>query len=229
MNELLFFCTLMVTFAMILTFYRVWGKTGIYAFIALSSVLVNIEVLKSVDIFGLPLTLGNVLYGSTFLCTDILSQFYGGKAARRGVAVGFVSMIAMVVLTQLSLAFVPNASDFASEHLHAIFSLVPRMTVASLLTFAVTNTFDTYLYEWIAQRTQRIWLRNNLSTMTSQCLDSFLFSVLAFAGMMDAKTIALLGLTTWMTKVIVALCDTPCIYWAGHIYNKHHKGKSIQM
>ena len=92
MNELLLFSTIIVAFFSLLLMFRLWGRTGIYIWAALASVIANIEVLKCVDIFGISTTLGNVVYGSTFLATDILSQLYGGKEARRAVKVGFAAL-----------------------------------------------------------------------------------------------------------------------------------------
>ena len=60
-----------------------------YAWIALATVIANIEVVKCVDIFGMPLTLGNITYGSIFLATDILSEKYGIKSAKKGIFIGF--------------------------------------------------------------------------------------------------------------------------------------------
>jgi len=223
MNELLFFATIVVAFLGILLFFRLWGRAGILAWIAFGAVLTNIEVLKCVDIFGMPLTLGNVLYGSTFLATDILSQFYGGKEARKGVLMGFMALSFMAGLTTLSLKFVPNSADWASPHLEAIFGFIPRILMASVLSFLVSNTLDTYTYEWIGKHTDKLWLRNNGSTMTSQAVDSLLFSWLAFGGTMPNDVVWELVLTTYAVKVIVALCDTPFLYLARRIYNKRQQ------
>lgn len=66
MNETLFFIAILLNFTGVIIAYRLFNKTGIYAWIALATVIANIEVIKCVDIFGLPLTLGNVTYGSIF-------------------------------------------------------------------------------------------------------------------------------------------------------------------
>lgn len=63
---------------------------GIFAWIALATIVANVEVLKCVDIFGMALTLGNVTYGSIFLATDILNEKYGVEEAQKSVYLGFL-------------------------------------------------------------------------------------------------------------------------------------------
>lgn len=218
MNELLFFVTIVTNFVGILLAYKLFDKTGLFAWIALATVVANVEVTKCVDMFGFSLTLGNVIYGSTFLATDMLSEFYGGKEARKGVLVGFFAMIAFTIMSQINLLFTPNSQDFVSDAMKTIFSLTPRLCVASMAAYLVSNMIDTYTYDWIRKRfPNRMWLRNNGSTMTSQLLDSFLFTFVAFFGAFGIPMLIELSFTTYLLKALVALCDTPFLYVAKHI------------
>ena len=223
MNELLFIGTAVFCLGMTLLAFRLWGKKGLYVWICLATILANIEVVKCVDMFGLAVTLGNIMYGSLFLCTDIASELYGGKEARKLVLVGFFALVMFTIVTQVGMLYVPNSQDWASEHMAQIFGLVPRICAASLLGFLCSNTLDTYIYDWIAKKTTRKWLRNNGSTLTSQLVDSFLFSIVAFAGVFDWATIIELSLTTYAIKVMFALLDTPFLYLACKINEKYLK------
>jgi len=211
-NELLFFITILASFAGVVIFYRFWGKTGLFCWMAFASIVANIETIKCVDMFGMSVTLGTVLYSSNFLCTDILHENHGGKESRKAVKIGFAALIAFIVLEQLTLLFLPNDADFADEALHTIFGMMPRLCAASLITFFITNMVDTYLYGWFSSRTKKVWIRNNCSTMLSQALDTILFVILAFAGVYDWNILCELMLTTYIIKWIVAICDTPFIY-----------------
>lgn len=221
MNELLFFVTIVINFIGILLAYKLFGKIGLFAWIALATVIANIEVTKCVDMFGFSLTLGNVIYGSTFLATDMLSEFYGGKEARKGVFIGFFATIMFTVISQINLLFVPNSQDFVSDAMKTLFSLTPRLCVASMAAYLVSNVLDTYTYDWIRKRfPNQLWLRNNGSTMTSQLVDSFLFTFAAFYGVFDMAMLVELSITTYLLKVIIAACDTPFLYVARNIRSK---------
>lgn len=218
MNELLFGITLLINFVGILISYKIFKKTGLYAWIAFATIIANIEVTKCVDIFGMSLTLGNVIYGTIFLATDILSELYGGKSARKGVFIGFFSMIVFTIFSQINLLFIPNSFDYVSEAMKTIFALTPRICVGSLTAYLVSNTLDTYTYDFIRKKFPKyLWLRNNVSTMTSQLVDSFLFTILAFAGVFSWFEIIELSITTYLLKLIISLCDTPFLYIARKI------------
>lgn len=220
MNEFLFLGTAVFCLGMTLLAFRLWGKRGLYVWIALATILANIEVVKCVDMFSMAVTLGNVMYGSLFLCTDIMSELYGGKEARKLVSVGFFALAMFTIITQVGLLYIPNEQDWASGLMKDLFGIVPRICVASAVAYIVSNTLDTYLYDWIGKKTTRKWIRNNGSTLTSQIVDSVLFSVIAFAGVFDWATILELILTTYAIKVMFAVLDTPFLYLACKIHKK---------
>lgn len=212
MNEWLFFFTLILNFCGIVAAYWWLGKTGLYCWIVLASVVASVEVVKCVDMFGLSVTLGNVIYGTTFLATDILSAKHGGKAARRGVLVGFAAMLVFLAMTQATLLFEPNSVDFASPAMETLFSLTPRICFGSLLAYLVANMLDTYIFH--ALHRFPLWVQNNGSTMTSQLVDTFIFTMAAFWGVFDLETLVELFWTTYILKIGIAACDTPFIYLA---------------
>lgn len=212
MNEVLFFITLILNFFGILIAYKIFGKTGLYCWMVFATVLANIEVVKCVDIFSMSLTLGNVIYGTTFLVTDILGANYGIKEARKAVYLGFSAMVLFTVFTQVNLLYVPNASDFASPAMQTLFSLTPRICLGSLLAYVVANTLDTYLFH--ALNRFPLWVRNNGSTMVSQFVDTWIFTLVAFWGVFDLKQLVELFITTYIIKFLIAACDTPFVYLA---------------
>jgi len=223
MNELLWIAMLLANFLFILLFYRVFGKTGLYLWVPIASIVANIQVLKLVELFGISATLGNIVYASSFLVTDILSELYGKKSARRAVMIGFFSLIASMVLLQAALWFQPSGDDWAQGHLEAVFGLLPRIVGASLLAFLVSQLHDVWAYNfWKKKWPSRkyIWLRNNASTMVSQLLDSAIFTVVAFAGAFPLPVLMEILISTYFIKWIVAAADTPFIYWAVRMKNK---------
>ena len=76
MNELFLIITLLLSFGGAILFLKVFGKGGLFAWIGICTVLANIEVTILVRAFGMDQTLGNTLFATTFLCTDILSELY---------------------------------------------------------------------------------------------------------------------------------------------------------
>ena len=220
-NELIFILTVLVYLGSVLLLYKLFGKNGLYAFAVFGTLLGNIAVCKCVDLFGFSTTAGNVLYASTFLVTDILSEKYGKKAAARAVAYSFSVMVLWLVGTQLILWFAPNENDYISDSLQVVFGLVPRITVASLAGFVCSQTIDVNLYHFIWKKTgdtkAKLWLRNNGSTLISQAIDTVIFTTIAFWGTYPTNVFVSILVTTYLFKAIVALLDTPFIYAARKI------------
>lgn len=222
MNETLFFTAIIVNFLGVTLAYKLFSKTGIYAWVALATVIANIEVVKCVDIFGLPLTLGNVTYGSIFLATDILNEKYGREKAQKGVFLGFFSLLVLTLFTQIDLLYIPSSNDFAQGAMQTIFALTPRICLGSMLAYLVSNTMDVFLYKKIRDilpSDKFLWVRNNAATMTSQLVDTILFTFIAFFGVFLLSIVLKLCFTTYVLKLIIAVCDTPFLYLAKRINN----------
>ena len=218
-NNLLWVGFILLDLGLVTLIYRFFGKTGLYVVIVASIITANIQVVKTVEIFGFVATLGNVLYGSIFFATDILSEVYGKKAARRGVWLGFIGMLLMTLWMQLGLRFIPHASDFAQGPLSDIFGLMPRIAAGSMVAYLVSQHHDIWAFLYWKKRTKGrlLWLRNNASTMVSQAIDSIIFCSIALWGLYDTDTWLQILVSTYVMKLIVAAVDTPFLYLAKKI------------
>ena len=222
-NESLWLLLLLANFSAILFAYRFFGKLGLYIWIPIATILANIQVLKMVDLLSIGVTLGNITYASSFLVTDILSENYGKNAARKAVFIGFFSLAATVIIMQIALMFKPNEFDFIQESLKNIFAVLPRIALASLIAYGVSQFHDVWAYElWrkLFPGMRFLWLRNNASTMISQMLDSVIFTSIAFWGLLPRSEFMQILVTTYVLKLIVALVDTPFLYLARVMYNR---------
>lgn len=223
MNEFLWFAMLIANFLLILFIYRFVGKIGLFLWIPISTIVANIQVVKMVDLFGVEATLGNIVYASAFLVTDILSENYGKDYAKKAVYFGFFSLISFTFLMNMALLFEPSANDFANESMQTIFALMPRIAIASLAAFAISQFHDVHAYAFWKKKfpeTKHLWLRNNLSTMISQALDTVVFTIIAFAGVFPMPVMVEICVTAYLIKWLVAALDTPFLYIAKSFMSK---------
>lgn len=234
MNELILLCSVVLIFGAVLLAYRLFGNTGLYAMTAVATILSNIEVLILVNAFGMEQTLGNVLFASTFLITDILSENTGKKAANKAVLVGIFASLFFVVLSSSWLLYIPSENDWVMPSIREIFTATPRMVLASMAVYALSQFFDVWLYhKWwnfsekrCGNRRAFLWLRNNGSTLISQLVNTVLFNVAAFAGTegYDAKLILSIIAAGYVIYVVTSLLDTPAVYIARRIHDRHFAG-----
>lgn len=221
-NELLLILTLLLTFSGVLVFYKIFGKTGLHVWTAIATITANIEVLILVEAFGMEQTLGNVLFASNFLVTDILSELHGKEEANKAVNIGIAASIAFIFISQSWFLYTPAANDWASESIYAIFSNTPRLMLASFLVYAICQKFDVWAYhKWWAFTQKKfgdkdsfLWLRNNGSTLVSQLLNTVLYTFGAFLGTYELETLFSICLSSYIIFIVTSLADTPFVYLA---------------
>ena len=227
-NELLLIGSVVFIFAMVLIAYKFFGKTGLFCMSAVATILANIEVLILINAFGMEQTLGNVLFAVTFLITDILSECEGKKEANKAVWIGMFASLFFLLLSQGWLLYAPAEGDWAMPAIAQIFSNTPRMMIASFSVYAISQMFDVWLYHKWWEFTEKksgskrkfLWLRNNGSTLISQILNTLLFTLFAFYGTYDAKTLLSIFLSSYVIFIFTSLLDTPAVYIARRISDK---------
>lgn len=237
-NELIWLGYLLFNYTVILLAYRYWGKIGLLIFVPLSVVLANIQVLKMMTLFGINTTMGNIAFGGVFLVSDILSEIEGKKYARKLVSIGFATMVFTTVVMNWALAVKPAPDDKFQAPLTMIFGVgdltkdlsVVRITVASLIAFAVSQLFDVWAYQFIRKwrpSYRDIWIRNNLSTIFGQVIDNSVFTVLAFAGVVGIKELFVIAFSTYFLELFISVMDTPFVYLAA-LWKKQGKIKELE-
>ncbi len=212
---------LLFCFSSILIFLKLFGFSGLYVYSALAVIIGNIQVLKTVDFFYSPepVALGTVLFASTFLCTDILSEHFGKDKANKNVLIGFFSFLFMTIIMLITIGFNPSSADWVQDSLVNVFTPMSRFFIASMIAYLISQYFDVWLYSKIKNLTTNrfLWLRNNLSTILSSLLDNTVFSILAWIilnpnpeTLYNVIMIYIFG--TYILRIFIALIDTPFIY-----------------
>ncbi|MCF7822871.1 MAG: queuosine precursor transporter [Candidatus Marinimicrobia bacterium] len=223
-NELIFLIQTIMGLGVVLLAFRM-GKTWLYALIAVNYVLANIFVTKTIMLFGFEATGGNVLYGAIFLSTDILSEYYGKEAARKGVFIGLGATLFYLMMSQFMLFYKASPNDWGpAAGMEAIFGFAPSIVIASVTAYLISQLHDVWAFHMWKDKFEGkyLWLRNNLSTVVSQLIDSLTFGLLAFSvfprlfmnpdSVLPMNVVWQIVFTTYILKLLVAFIDTPFIY-----------------
>lgn len=229
-NELLIIISFLIIYGSVTGFYRFFGKNGLLAFNVCATILANIEVLILVRAFGIEMTLGNILFASTFLVTDILSENHSRKDANRAVLISTLCSILFIAVSQMWLLYTPSENDWASGPIRTIFSSTPRIVCSSLLVYLISQLTDVWLYhkwwEWCRKKfgdeKKGLWIRNNGSTMISQLLNTLLYTFFAFYGTYEIHTLLSIFLSSYLIFFVTSLLDTPFVYWCRNIHDKYN-------
>ena len=221
-QDLLYFITLALDLGFTVLMYRFFGRYGLLACIVLSILLANLQGPKLTVIFGMETSLGVIFYSSIFFATDLMSEKFGKKAADNAVMMGFSVSAIILIMLSISLLFLPstqNQQTFSTE-VHESFlrilDFTPRFIFGSLFAYLISQRFDVWCFHKIKAWTngRHLWLRNNLSTMASQTVDTTLYALVVWWGVVDLEQAISLGLAKMVFKIAIAAFDTPFIYWA---------------
>jgi len=177
-------------------------------------IVANIIAVKLVAIGGWVVPAGVIAYPLTFLFTDVITELYGRKIASRVVWVGLGASVLMVILVFGGGLLPPAPSWEGQSAYESILGMVPRVTLASMIAYLVSQHHDVFAFHFWRQKTKGrfLWLRNNASTMVSQALDTGLFITIAFWGVYSTEILLNMLRTQYIIKLAIAACDTPFCY-----------------
>ncbi len=174
--------------------------------------------------FSVLVPAGTLAFCLTYLATDVISEVWGRGYALAVVLSGVVLRVVMTLLILYAIhledmaGFVSNAASWTADReaaFVATYSSANRVNLAGLVAFGVSALADVLIFHHFRQRDagrNRLWLRNNLSTMVSQVLNSTIFITAAFGGLMPWSAIASLILGQVLVKIAMAAFDTPLVY-----------------
>ncbi|MFP6584562.1 MAG: queuosine precursor transporter [Candidatus Hydrogenedentota bacterium] len=219
----LWVATVGIDLGLTLLLYRLYGKQGLYAVIVLNIMLSNLQGPKLTTVFGMQTSLGMIIYSGIYFATDILSERYGKREANRAVMIGFFTSIILIAMISISLLFLPTQdpgkkemAESVHEAIGTLFGYGPRFVFGSLFAYLISQRLDVFTFHYLKKKTngRMLWLRNNLSTMSSQLVDTVIYSTVVWWGFFDFKTAVQLAFAKYIFKVTIAALDTPFIYWA---------------
>jgi len=203
-----------------------YGVEYIIAIMASLVVIANVIAGKIVVFGPFIVPAAVIVYASTFLLTDILSEKWGKQQARKAVWAGFYAniVLALVVLIAINWKAAPFATEF-SERFASVLGLVPRIVVASMVAYLLSQHHDIFAFHKWREKTKgrHLWFRNTASTVVSQAIDTVLFITIAFYGVMD---IAPLLIGQYVVKLLIAAMDTPFMYGILWLIDRVPAGKT---
>lgn len=193
-------------------------KDNSLAFILLASmfsgslVIASVISSKIISIGGIVLPAGILAYCITFVASDVISEIWGREKAKQVVLGGFAALVVCLGLIHLALAW-PGASFWDNHEAYdSVLGAAPRIIIASLAAYLVSQNHDVWAFHFWKETFQgrHLWIRNNLSTASSQVIDSVIFITIAFYGVVPVLPLIAGQI---LIKILIAFMDTPVVYF----------------
>ena len=187
--------------------------------VALAASVITVRKIVNIGYFSFPCC--NIIFSFlTFPITDIISEILGKAYAKVTVYISFLSQALFVLLIQTSI-YLPHPDFWTDQMLYqSILGSGPGILLASMVAFIISQIWDVIIFAKLKKITKGkyLWLRNNVSMITSQMINSALFISIAFYSV---HSISSLFIGSIFLKIMIALLDTPLVYFGVSFIHKY--------
>lgn len=217
MNEITFLIQILFIFLFSYGAFRI-GKGALITSVAVQAILANLFVLKQITFLSFTVTCSDAFAIGSILSLNLLREYFGKEEAKKAITVCFFFMIFFVAMSQLHLRFVPSPHDTTHFSYSHLLTPAPRLLIASLGVFFISQQFDVRAFGWISKILPRspFPIRSTLSMTASQFLDTVLFTFLGLYGMVES--VGHIILLSFFLKFLVILFIGPLL----SVYKKIH-------
>ena len=174
----------------------------------------NIITIKTINIFGLIFTAGDILFPITYILNDVFTEVYGFKKARFIIWTSFFCNLLMVIIFGITIALPVDETFEMQSALVNMLGSTPRILFASFVSFLIGNFANSIVLSRMKVKTKGKYLalRTITSTLIGEGLDTLLFIPIVFIGTLDLKSILFLMIDTYILKVLLEVVLTPITY-----------------
>ena len=213
MNEIIFFVHIIVLIVALLTALRI-GITAVVALICIFTAFMNIFVVKQIILFGFTVTPTDAFTVAISIGLNLIQEYKNQAAAQRAIIISFFTAIVVLAISSLHLLYTPSPTDTMHNHFFMIFSFLPRIVIASVVTYLCVMYVDTILYGILKKKFDNRYLvgRNYISLLICQLLDTVMFSLLGLWGI--AANIGHIIVVSYGVKLITIAIMTPFVSFA---------------
>jgi queuosine precursor transporter len=174
----------------------------------------NIITIKTINIFELIFTAGDILFPITYILNDVFTEVYGFKKARFIIWISFFCNLLMVIIFSITIALPVDETFEMQNALVNILGSTPQILFASFISFLIGNFANSIVLSKMKVKTKGKYLalRTITSTLIGEGLDTLLFIPIVFIGTLDLKSILFLMIDTYILKVLLEVVLTPITY-----------------
>ena len=185
-SNLYFISMLPLSLTAVFICWRCFAQNGLVLFLSLAGIIANIQVLKTAEIFIFPepIALGTIIFSTSFLASDMLTELYGTKTAVRATFLSLFAIIFFFVFMKLTINITPSAgphpyANNINDSLKAIFSPTLIIAVSSLVAFLSSQLLDILCYKLIRKKSNTA-TSSFISSSIASIADHIIFILLAF-------------------------------------------------
>lgn len=166
---------------------------------------------------------GAILFPLAYIFGDVLTEVYGYKYARRAIWTSFGVML-LAIFSFTIVRYLPGAPEYTDQAaFDSILGFFPQIVLASLCAYLVGEFVNSYVLAKLKVRTggKKLWLRLIGSTFVGQLLDTTIFALIAFGGILSGSDMLKFIAIGWAFKTGVEIFLLPVTYRVIAFLKKH--------
>lgn len=174
----------------------------------------NIITIKTINIWGLIFTAGDILFPFTYILNDVFTEVYGFNKSKLIIWTSFFCNLLMIIIFKITILLPSSESFEMQEELVKILGSTPRILIASFISFLVGNFANSIVMSKMKVKTEGKYLalRTIGSTLIGEGLDTLIFIPIVFINNLDLQTMIFLVIDTYILKVSLEIILTPITY-----------------
>jgi queuosine precursor transporter len=174
----------------------------------------NIASTKILTLWKFTFDGGTILFPLSYIFGDILTEVYGFKRARRVIWLGFFSALLMSLVLYI-VQMLPPANGWSNQQaFETLLGFVPRIVLASLIAYFMGEFSNSVTLSLLKIRTKGklLWLRTISSTIIGEGIDTIVFCMVAFYGILPDNLLWAVIFSNYIFKCSVEILFTPLTY-----------------
>lgn len=174
----------------------------------------NILASKIINIFGISMTGGVLVFPITYIIGDVLTEIYGYKKSKKIIIYGFICNLIMVILFYIAMKLPYPEYYLNQDAFVAVLSSTPRLLLASFIGYLVGGLTNSYIMDYIKNNSKikYLWFRTITSTIIGEFLDTSIFLIIGFIGTMKTNDLLFMIVCQSAAKTLYEIVLTPLTY-----------------
>ena len=192
--------------------YKYLGSISVFFVSVL--LISNVASAKIVDFGWFTFDGGTLLFPLSYIFGDILTEVYGYKKSRNVIWLGFFMALLMSIVF-IIVGKLPSAPDWANQSAYdLILGLTPRIVFASLVAYSFGEFSNSFILAKmkILTKGKMLWTRTIGSTIVGEFVDSTIFILIAFIGILPNSLLLTLIISNYVFKTSIEVIFTPITY-----------------
>lgn len=174
----------------------------------------NILASKIINIFGISMTGGVLVFPITYIIGDVLTEIYGYKKSKKIIIYGFICNLIMVILFYIAMKLPYPEYYLNQDAFVAVLSSTPRLLLASFIGYLAGGLTNSYIMDYIKNNSKikYLWFRTITSTIIGEFLDTSIFLTIGFIGTMKTNDLLFMIVCQSVAKTLYEIVLTPLTY-----------------